>query len=86
MKNYRLKSALCIFNQCIKKKNIPSVAHFDADVVDFSELDDNGRYYGGILFIPSVASNYSKYGRPTATADAAVAMVSGLNPTVLHSR
>lgn len=40
-------------------------------MVDISDIDDTGRYYGGMLFVSSVVDRYSQLGRRTAFADAA---------------
>ena len=71
MKQQRLKAAKHIFAQCKKAKSIPDDEVFNEDVVDYSDIDDNGRYYGGFVFVPSVASHICATGRMTASADAA---------------
>lgn len=56
MKTQRLKAAQHIFHLCKKGKSIPPDATFNASMVDMSDIDDTGRYYGGMLFVSSVAS------------------------------
>ena len=71
MKEKRLKAAKHIFGQCKKAKSIPANEIFNEDAVDYSDIDDNGRYYGGFIFTPSVAQRICATGRRTASADAA---------------
>lgn len=71
MKQQRIKSEKYIFDQCKKSNNIPTDAAFDKDVIDMSDITDNGRYYGGLLFVPRVAAQYCELGRMTTAADAA---------------
>ncbi|CAN8075950.1 unnamed protein product [Agarophyton chilense] len=71
MKRQRLKAAEYIFKQFQKTKKIDKDAVFDRDVVEISDIKDNERYYGGFLFVPSVAERYCKKGRRTTAADAA---------------
>lgn len=71
MKETRVKAARHIFNQCQKGKTIPKDAVFNEDVVDVSDIIDDGRYYEGLLFVPSVACQYIREGRNTCAADAA---------------
>ncbi|PXF40085.1 hypothetical protein BWQ96_10211 [Gracilariopsis chorda] len=71
MKEQRVKAAQHIFKQCKTAKTLPSDATFDRDVVDMTDISDEGRYYGRLLFVPSVAAAYCQYGRRTAAADAA---------------
>ena len=71
MKEQRVKVAENIFTQSDKSKKIPDDALFDEDVIDMSDISDNQRYYGGILFLPSVAASYCLCGRKRAAADAA---------------
>ncbi|PXF39881.1 hypothetical protein BWQ96_10412 [Gracilariopsis chorda] len=71
MKEQRYKAAVRIFMQCKKSKKNAEDAIFDKDNIDVSDISDAGRYYGGILFVPSVASRYCLSGRSTAGADAA---------------
>ena len=71
MKEQSLTAAKHIFGQCEKAKSIPTDEIFDEDVVDYSDIDENGRYYGGFIFNPSVAQRICATGRMTASADAA---------------
>lgn len=71
MKAQRVKAAQHIFKQCKKGKSIPADAVFSEDALDMSDISDTGKYYGGLLFVPSVANRYVELGRKTAAADAA---------------
>ncbi|PXF42487.1 hypothetical protein BWQ96_07796 [Gracilariopsis chorda] len=71
MREQRVKAAQHLFKQYKKAKKLPSDATFDRDVVDMTDISDDGRYYGGLLFVPSIAAAYCQYGRRTAAADAA---------------
>ena len=54
-----------------KSQKIPSDAVFDTSVVEMSDIEDGKRYYGGMIFVPSVAERYVACGRKTTAADAA---------------
>ena len=71
MKQQRIRSAKHIFQQCKNAKNIQEDAKFNEEVIDMSDIAEDGRYYGGLLFVPSVAARYYSLGRKTAAADAA---------------
>lgn len=71
MNEKRLKAACHIFAQCKKAKTIPDDESFNADVVDCSVIHEDGRYYGGFIFVPSVASHICATGRNTSATDAA---------------
>lgn len=71
MKLIRIKAAKHIFEQCKKSGTLPKDAKFVDSVVDLSDIEDNNRYYGGFIFIPSIASHFCIHGRMTSSADAA---------------
>lgn len=56
MKARRIKAAWHIFAQCKKAGSIRSRAVFKKDTVEITDIEDHGRYYGVLLFVPSVAS------------------------------
>lgn len=71
MKKIRVKAARFIFNQRKKDGFVCNDETFDARCVDLRDVDDNAEYYGGFLFVPSIAEHFCKFGRKTSTADAA---------------
>ena len=71
MKEQRLNAARHICGQCKNAKTIPDDESFNADVVDCSDVDEHGRYYGGFVFVPSVASHICATSRTTCARDAA---------------
>lgn len=71
MKEQRLKAARHIFSRCKKEKSIPEEEVFNADVVDCSDINEQDRYYGGFIFVPSIAAHICETGRKTCAADAA---------------
>ncbi|PXF41162.1 hypothetical protein BWQ96_09129 [Gracilariopsis chorda] len=44
MNEQRVKAAQHIFKQCKKAKKLPSDATFDRDVIDMTDISDDGRY------------------------------------------
>lgn len=78
MKETRVKAARNIFNQCQKGKTIPKDAVFNESVFDLSDIEDDGRYNSGIIFVPNVARQFIKEGRKTFAAD--VAHCDGVGP------
>ena len=78
MKQQRIRSAKHIFHQCKKAKNMPEDAKFNEEVIDMSDIAEDGRSYGGLLFVRSVAARYCALGCKTAAAD--VAHCDGLGP------
>lgn len=71
MKKTRLKAARHIHDQSKKCRSIPIDAQFNPDTVDVADICDEGLYYGGFVFTPSIASHMCKEGRLTMAADAA---------------
>lgn len=71
MKETRNKTARHIFNQFQKGNTIPKNAMFKKSVADLSDIQDDGGYYTGILFVTNVARKYIKEGRKTCAAVAA---------------
>lgn len=71
MKEIRLKATRYIFKQCQKSETVGSQETFEYNIVDTTDIDDNRKYYGGFLFVPSVASHLCTHGGKTASADAA---------------
>lgn len=53
---------------------------FDPDIVDVSYIDDDGCYYGGFKFVPSIAKHFANKGRLTRTAEAAHCSGKGPQP------
>lgn len=68
----RCRSAKHIFEQCKKIKIVSTDAVCNPDVMDVSDINKDGRYYAGFLFVPNVAARYVSHGRSTAAADAAL--------------
>lgn len=54
-----------------KSKLIPKKAEFDQNDVDPSGFEDRIRYYGGFIFVPSIADSICRSGKMKETADAA---------------
>ena len=71
MKETRLKAARYIYQQRKKDGYVQEGEPFDSAVVYLDDIDDNRRYYAGLLFVPSISEHICKFGRRTATADAA---------------
>ena len=38
--------------------------------MDVSDINPDGKYYGGFVFVPSIANHFAEHGRMTCTADA----------------
>lgn len=70
MKQIRVKAAEFIFKQMKKGGTVRSNERFDSSIVSTDDISDEGVYYGGFLFIPSIAPEILKNCRMTAAADA----------------
>jgi len=71
MKKQRRKAARHIFEQCKKAKSIAPDAICNNEVVDVSDITDHEEYYGGFIFVLSVAKHFCLTDRTTCAADAA---------------
>ena len=71
MKSQHIKSARHIFRQCQKAKSLPKEATFQAEMMDINDINDDSRYNGGFVFVPSIAEHICHTGRATTTTDAA---------------
>lgn len=70
-KGTKAEGSMLYFSQCKGAKTILDEELFDADVVNYSDIEEHGRYYGGFVFIPPVASHICATRRTTREADAA---------------
>lgn len=70
MKSIRMKAARYIFDQGKKNGTVQKEERFDPNIVDVSDIEDDHTYYGGFLFIPSIAVHMCRTARMTAAADA----------------
>lgn len=71
MKTIRRKAAEFIFRQCKLSGTIGKDEQFDVECVKTDDIKDNGRYYGGFIFVPSCARHFIQTARLTTCADAA---------------
>jgi hypothetical protein len=69
MKAIRYKAALFIFNQLKKVQKVPKDEVFSREMVDVTDIDDDGEYYGGLLVRFSTAV-YLITGHSTFSTDA----------------
>lgn len=70
MKAKRVKAEKHIFEQCKEGNTISFDASFNQDVVDISNIDESGRYYGVLLFVSHFLQYYLQKGPSPAAADA----------------
>lgn len=66
----RIAASKHIFRQMKKTKTVDRDETFNEHIVDLSNIDYDGKYYRGFLFVPSVAQSYFEYRRRTTVADA----------------
>lgn len=71
MKDQILREARHIYEQCKKDKSYPADSTSNAEIENMSNIETIGRCYGGMQFISSVSSRYSKIGMRTPAAHAA---------------
>lgn len=71
MKKIGMKAAELIFNQDQKDGFIGNETTFDKSVVNTTDIDENNKYYSGLLFLTSVSNQFVLNGRKTTAADAA---------------
>lgn len=57
IKRIRVKAARHVSYQLKKSGRIPKDATFDTFIVDMSDIADDGKYYVGLLFVPSTCEH-----------------------------
>lgn len=72
MRKVRNNAAEIIFLQCKKDGLVRDDEKFDDSLVDFSDVQDGSRYYGGFVFVPSTSGHLCSIGWKCASADAAL--------------
>lgn len=65
----RVKATENIFRPCDISGFVGKGVVFDMSVIDLSDISDEGRYYCGMLFFPSIASLMDSKGFNTSTSD-----------------
>jgi len=56
-----------MFAQLKKDGKITPDEVFDEGDIDLSDIEDGGRYYGGFIFVSSLAQQYASFGRQPVT-------------------
>lgn len=70
MKAIRMKSAGHILAQWKMACTVGKDVVFRNTVVDLSDIDDDGKYFRSLFFIPSISAYFFRTARMTTTADA----------------
>lgn len=71
MKAIRIKTSRFIRNQEMRSMRGGDLTTFQETAIDVSHIRDDGRYYSGFLFVPSMSRSVGEMGRDTCAAEAA---------------
>lgn len=70
MKQISAKEPILIFNKREEEGSVTKNQTLDTNIVDLSDVEDALEYYGGLIFVPSIATHLFETDKKNDTAEA----------------